>query len=160
MGASGWAYVVPFQDDLDVALTALRRQVFAEGAYLKPGYWGDVFDLPEPASLEELTGNEQYAEFMGTSGTHSIIDVDRVVPADFDGEDCEEYGTIRMLSEQECAGAFGTTRPSHTDYDAPAKNLHDLVEERWTGRAVVLWADSKPTEIAFWGYSGDLPNAM
>jgi hypothetical protein len=27
--------------------------------------------------------------------------------------------------------------------------------ERWTGRAALLWEDGKPSEIAFWGYSGD-----
>jgi hypothetical protein len=38
---------------------------------------------------------------MGTSGTHSIIDVLNVVPAGFTGE---EFGTIRPLSEAGLCG--------------------------------------------------------
>jgi hypothetical protein len=155
MGASGWDYVVPYQEDLGAALDALRRQVFASGDYLKPGYYGDVFDLPEPDSVDDLFEQEQYREFMGTSGTHSIIDVASVVPADFAGE---EFGTIRPLSDGEYVELFGVTQPGRADYTplAGSERLHEYVTGgRWTGRAAVLWADGAPAEIAFWGYSGD-----
>ena len=108
MGASGWEYVVPYQADLGAALDALRRQVFASGEYLKPDYYGDAFaDLPEPASVDDLA-QERYGEFMGTSGTHSIIDVWAVVPVDFAGA---QFGMIRPLSEDECVGLFGVMQP-------------------------------------------------
>jgi hypothetical protein len=94
VGASGWEYVVPYQEDLGAALDALRRQAFVSGEYLKPSFYGDVFDLPEPGSVDDLFEQEQYWEFMGTSVTHSIIDVTRVVPVDFD---YEEFGTIVPL---------------------------------------------------------------
>ena len=155
MGASGWEYVVPYQEDLDAALDALRRQVFASGEYLKPSYYGDVFDLPEPASVDDLFEQEQYWEFMGTSGTHSIIDVASVVPVDFGGE---QFGTIRPLSDGEYVELFGVAQPGRADYTALANSerLYDFVTGgRWTGRAAVLWADSAPAEIFFWGYSGD-----
>jgi hypothetical protein len=155
VGASGWEYVVPYQEDLGSALDALRRQVFASGEYLKPSYYGDVFDLPEPASLDDLFEQEQYWEFMGTSGTHSIIDVGSVVPADFSGE---EFGTIRLLSDDEYVQLFGVAQPGRADFTALANSdrLHKYVTGgRWTGRAAVLWADGAPAEIAFWGYSGD-----
>jgi hypothetical protein len=155
MGASEWEYVVPYQPDLGAALDALRRQVFASGEYVKPGSYGDVFDLPEPRSVDDLTEQEQYWEFMGTSGTHSIIDVLNVVPADFTGE---EFATIRPLSDAECAELFGTTQPSRADYTslAGSQRLHEYVTGgRWTGRAAVLWAEGTPADIAFWGYSGD-----
>jgi hypothetical protein len=132
MGASAWDYVVPYQPDLGAALDALRRQVFATGEYVKPGSYGDVFDLPEPSSVDDLTGQEQYWEFMGTSGTHSIIDVPHVVPAGFTGK---EFGTIRPLSDAECAELFGTTQPSHADYTplAGSQRLHEYVTGgRWT----------------------------
>jgi hypothetical protein len=35
VGASGWRYVVPYQEDLEDALDALRRQVFADADYLR-----------------------------------------------------------------------------------------------------------------------------
>jgi hypothetical protein len=92
---------------------------------------------------------------MGTSGTHSIIDVTSVVPVDFAGE---EFGTIRPLSDAEYVELFGIAQPGHADY-APLVNSERLDEYvtggRWTGRAAVLWADGLPAEIAFWGYSGD-----
>lgn len=116
MGASGWEYVVPYQPDLGAALEALRHHVFASGEYHKPG--GDVFgfgDLPAPASVEDLFEQEQYWEFLATSGTHSIIDVRNVVPADdFAGE---ELGTIRPLSDAECVQLFGAAQPRRTDYE-------------------------------------------
>jgi hypothetical protein len=33
MGNSEWIYFVPYQDDIEVALQQLRKQVFAEGCY-------------------------------------------------------------------------------------------------------------------------------
>jgi hypothetical protein len=157
MGASGWEYVVPYQPDLGAALDALRHQVFVSGEYLKPSFYGEVFDLPEPASVEDLLEQEQYQEFMGTSGTHSIIDVQAVVPADAG----DEFGAIRPLSDAECAELFGDAQPSRADYEslANSERLYDHVTGgRWTGRAAVLWADDSPSEIVFWGISGDLPS--
>jgi hypothetical protein len=52
MGASGWRYVVPYQEDLAAALDALRRQVFADGDFVSPAEEG----YPEPASVEDLLG--------------------------------------------------------------------------------------------------------
>ena len=156
MGASGWEHLVPYQQDLGAALDALRRQVFASGDFIKPSYYGAVFDLPEPSSVDDLFEQEQYWEFMGTSGTHSIIDVVNVVPVGFTGE---EFGTIRPLSDAECVELFGVAQPGRADF-TPLSNsgrLHEYVTGgRWTGRAAVLWADSAPAEIAFWGFSGDL----
>jgi hypothetical protein len=157
VGASGWEYVVPYQKDLNDALAALRRQVFERGDYLKPSYYlkyGPGFGVPDPASLEDLN-QERYWEFMGTSGTHSIIDVVAINPAD---SDPEEFGTITPLSEAEYAELFGVARPGRAEY-TPLANSERLTEYitggRWTGRAAVLWKDDMPDEIVFWGYSGD-----
>lgn len=154
MGASAWEYVVPYQPDLGAALDALRRQVFATGDYVKPGSYSDVFHLPEPSSVDDLTEQEQYWEFMGISGTHTIIDVLHVVPADFIGD---EFATIRPLLEAECAELFGAPKPSRADYTplAGSQRLYEYVTGRWTGRAAVLWDGGTPAEIVFWGYSGD-----
>ncbi len=155
MGASSWEYAVPYQPDLNAALDTLRRQVFASGEYVKPGSYGDVFDLPEPNSVDDLVSQEQYWEFMGTSGTHSIIDVLNVIPADFTGD---ALGTIRALSDAECVELFGAAQPSRADHAslAGSERLYEYVTGgRGTGRAVVLRVDGTPAEIAFWGYSGD-----
>lgn len=149
MGASGWDYVVVYQDDLAAALDGLRRQVFASGEFVSPAEYG----WPVPASVEEIV-SEPYWEFMGTCGTHSVIDVVEV-----DSEDGAEqgFGTIRPLTQAECEELFGTVSPDRADYDAAGEDmLSDYVTGgRGTGRSVVLWAEGKPAEIAFWGYSGD-----
>jgi hypothetical protein len=80
-GVSGQEYVVPYKHYIGAALDTLRREDLAAGDYVKPSSFGDVFDLPGAASVDDLTEQEQYSEFMGTSGTHSIIDVLSGVPA-------------------------------------------------------------------------------
>jgi hypothetical protein len=37
MGATGWVYFVPYQEDAECALQDLRNDVFARGAYVQPG---------------------------------------------------------------------------------------------------------------------------
>jgi hypothetical protein len=149
VGASGWLYVVPYQEDLSAALDALRRQVFAEGEFRHP----DDEGLPVPGSVDDLL-LDIYAEFMGGTGTHSVIDVLHLVPA---GVRDQDYCTVRPLTADEARQLFGSPAPDRLDFDAvPAMTLLDTVTAgRWTGRSVVLWADGKPDEIAFWGISGD-----
>ncbi len=151
MGASGWRYVVPYQEDLAAALDALRRQVFASGDFISPAEEG----YPEPRSAEDLLRDE-YGYFIETHGTHSILDVIEVVPAE---DDDQWPGTIRPLTPDDIQQVFGTGRPSRADYDRVADALifHKVgLPERGTGRSVTLWENGEPAEIAFWGYSGDL----
>lgn len=148
MGASGWRYVVPYQNDLGAALDRLRREVFAGGDFVSP----ESQDLPIPESVDDLL-EETYGEFMGTCGTHSVIDMLHVVT---DVRD-QDYCTIRPLTDEEARQLFGTPQPDQVGFDAvDAITLLDSVTGgNWTGRSVVLWADGKPSEIAFWGISGD-----
>ena len=150
MGASGWEYLVPYQADLQAALNDLRRRVFESGDYVSPVTWG----LVAPESVEALAQQEYYWQFMGENGTHSIIDVLTVVPYEM-GE--QEFGTVCAFTDEEYEDYFGSTRPARADWDRFRDDplLHEYVAERWTGRAMVLWADDAPSEIAFWGYSGD-----
>lgn len=149
MGASGWEYLVPYQADLQAALNDLRRQVFESGDYVSPVTWG----LTAPESVEALAQQEYYWQFMGENGTHSIIDVLTVVPY----ETGQEFGTVYAFTDEEYEDYFGSTRPTRADWDRLRDDplLYEYVAERWTGRAMVLWADDAPSEIAFWGYSGD-----
>jgi hypothetical protein len=150
MGASGWEYLVPYQADLQSALNDLRRQVFDSGDYISPVTWS----LTAPESVEALAQQEYYWQFMGEIGTHSIIDVLNVVPYEM-GE--QEPGTACAFTDDEYEDYFGSTRPTRADWDRFRRDpiFDEYVAERWTGRAMVLWADDAPSEIAFWGYSGD-----
>jgi hypothetical protein len=150
VGASGWNYVVPYQADLAAALAALRRQVFHEGSYVNPAEHG----LAAPTSVEALWQEEYYWEFMGTCGTHSILDIAQVVAADDVGQG---PGTVRPLTDAECRDLFGVTQPGGADYERVGESalFGCVTAGRGTGRATVLWDDGQPSEIALWGYSGD-----
>lgn len=151
MGASSWQHVIPYRDDLEAALGALRLQVFADGDFISPADLG----LPAPETLSDLTCQEMYEEFMGTHGTHSILDITGGVMAS--DSNFQHEGSIRPLTDAESLHLFGSAKPSRADFDTAGEIAlaYSVTGGRWTGRAVVLWADGKPAEIAFWGYSGD-----
>lgn len=74
--------------------------------------------MPDPDSLEDLD-QERYWEFMGTCGTHSIIDVRSVNSRE---SDPEEFGTVTPLAESEYVELFGTVRPGRAEYTSIANS--------------------------------------
>jgi hypothetical protein len=151
VGASNWEYAVPYEPDLANALGQLRLQVFVTGEFVSPTEFG----LPAPASLDELM-TEPYWEFLGTCGTHSILDIAAgVLPADQLDQD---FSTIRPLTDAETTALFGVDMPTRSDFArlSDSEQLYDYVDAgRYTGRAAILWDAGSPNEIVFWGYSGD-----
>jgi hypothetical protein len=152
MGASGWEYLVPYQADLQAALDELRRQVFESGDYISPVTWG----LPAPESVEALVEQEVYQDFWA-EGTHTIIDVLTVVPYDM-GE--QEPATVCPFTDEEYEDYFGSTRPTRADWERFRDDplFGEYVAERWTGRAMILWAGDAPSETGYgrnfdWGSS-------
>lgn len=158
MGASGWDYVTPYKGTVEKSLEALHTQVFQE-LYGDDETYGD---------LEELW---QDAEFMGEEGTHSILDIDRVVhtttaPSD---HNIGDYGTLRPLAHERIVHHFGTDRPTpgrfeellaqaHSAIGCPPDHAETLLDEcrmRWTGVYVVLYTDDEPTHLGIFGFSGD-----
>ncbi|MFJ5267289.1 hypothetical protein [Streptomyces sp. NPDC088358] len=147
MGASGWDYYVPYQEDLNAALRQLRREVFEAGDY----YWVNGGDWrPEgerearPRSLEELWEDELVRE----AGTHSILDIFRVVGPD----DTPDYNTVEPVTAEEARELLGTDRLTR----AHVKGSDVFPRSRWIGRCAVLHdAEGNPQEIRFWGHSGD-----
>jgi hypothetical protein len=147
MGASGWGYFVSYQPDLAAALQALREQVFAEGDYYWPGEadWRPVEECrPRPQTMAELFADEgvQY------SGTHSILDVDRLIGPD----EPPDFGTVRPMSAAEARQLVGVERVTRAHIGVIDRDD----DGRWTGRCVVLHDEhGQPEEIYFWGHSGD-----
>lgn len=160
MGASSWDYVTPFRADVATTLAALHQQVFEEE------YGND----PVFATLEELWQDE---EFMGEFGTHTVLDVFRVVdttetPYWQSGKD---YNTLRPLAPERIRHHFGTDRPTRQQYEALREaqwenrngigdgsadlTLDDECQMRWTGLYLVLYHGGEPADLAIWGYSGD-----
>lgn len=144
MGASGWDYVEPFEGDPHQSLTRLREQVLTSGDY----YWDDDYLGPRPESLDELDQLREEEEFWEV-GTHSILDVDRVIaPTDEDHD-----GTVRRLPADEAIAVFGTAEPTREQFIARKDELPQY--RSWSGMYQLLHRDGVPHEIAFWGFSGD-----
>jgi hypothetical protein len=159
MGASGWSYVTPYRGDVSAALRELRERVFRDREY----YWWDDFeeDGPHPGSIDELLSHGSVAE----SGTHSILDVNKVVATTDlpDWHRTEDYGTVRPLAPDRILHHFGTDRPSRSRFETLSKDQQapgfidfiDEVKMRGTGLYVLLYDGDTPTEVGFWGFSGD-----
>lgn len=143
MGASDWHYVVAYQDDLGQALTDLQEEVLATGQY----YHG-LNDRLSFGDMADLTAAKDTEAFWD-EGTHSILDmVDVVGPRGREG-----VAVVRFLRDRELRKLFGGTQPSREDFERFVKT--EWYVSRWEGRATVLYKDGQPTEMAFWGISGD-----
>nr|WP_296064973.1 hypothetical protein [uncultured Actinoplanes sp.] len=148
MGASEWSYYVEYQPDLGAALDKLRARVFEEGDYwwAEPYEFGkSAMDFPNrPRTEEELWSSESVRD----SGTHSILDMHEVIRPGETPQHC----TVEPVSAAEavqCAGVSRLTR-------AHVPKIEHLAERRWFGRCAVLHDDTgQPSEIYFWGFSGD-----
>ena len=100
MGASYWSCFVPYRANIEHAFQALRKDVFKGGKYYKPDFSEDtaVYDrkLFEQGIItqQELAGRlaalqderelepstiEELLELRGADGTHSILDLERIV---------------------------------------------------------------------------------
>ncbi|MFD9034194.1 hypothetical protein ACFVZW_24085 [Streptomyces sp. NPDC059567] len=156
MGASGWDYVTGYDGDVEAAFAALQARVFQE----------EYGDDARYGSLEDLYEDE---EFMGTEGTHTILDIDRIVATDTPPTRSEiaDIGTLRPLALSRVVHHFGTDRPSVERYEELVAAAHEAESQehersllgecqmRWTGCYVVLYSGDTPTHLGIFGFSGD-----
>lgn len=147
LGASKWNYVAKWAGSLELTLFQLQSEAFAANEKLA-GILRD-WELPVPEKFEELWLSEKYSEFMGTHGTHTIMDVPSI------GED-----GILGLDQDVIEKTFGKPLPTLNDWETAfgqhAWYLWEDVGARWTGRCVILYDESgSPEYVAFWGHSGD-----
>ncbi|BAJ32092.1 MULTISPECIES: hypothetical protein [Kitasatospora] len=141
MGASGWDYLTPYRGTPQGTLDALHREVFAGSEWNGAG---------EYESLEELWED---GEFMGTEGTHSILDVPRSALAAEPARD----GFVQPLPAARLSHHFGTERPTVPQYLRAMEGdaLRREADLRWSGRYVLLYTDGEPTHWGVFGFSGD-----
>ncbi|MGH4035305.1 hypothetical protein ACQB60_41100 [Actinomycetota bacterium Odt1-20B] len=157
MGASGWDYVTGYDGDVEAAVAILQARVFQE----------EYGDDGRYRSLEDLYEDE---ELMGTEGTHTILDIDRVIDTDAPPtRSCiADYGTLRPLALDRVMHHFGTHHPSVKQYEELAAAAHEAASHeeyeqsllgecqmRWTGYYVVLFSGGGPTHLGIFGFSGD-----
>ncbi|WP_037604276.1 hypothetical protein [Streptacidiphilus rugosus] len=160
MGASGWSYVAPYRRTVVASLEALQQEVFAQ----------EYGDGEEYSSVAELYADE---EFMAEEGTHSILDVRRVVESTALPQESNpyDYFTVRPLAPARLVVHFGTDRPTVRQFeDALARSYTFMQawrpgdedtsllgehEMRWTGFYVLLHTDDATSHVGFFGASGD-----
>ncbi|MDB6021442.1 MAG: hypothetical protein JWQ04_1299 [Pedosphaera sp.] len=164
MGASGWNYFTPYQEDVEQALQSLRNEVFENRAYGEERRKPSDFDLLPPerkwafegvhdtepeieddgfSSIEELL--EEAAE----DGTHSILDIQRTATG-------PDFAVAWPAPEEALKNVFGSSKPTHEQI---AEKDFELIEaldlERWQAVFLTVYKDGKPSEIYFEGVSGD-----
>lgn len=158
MGASLWHYIV--EDDADV---------------------GRAFETLQAQELKRLGEKtlERCRRNAGEDGTHSIIDMVRVVdtpapprltPAamfssinkgggtvnpDAIAQLMASIGTIFKMSDDELRKCFGTTTPTAAHAASLIAGSSFDFLERGSGRYAVLHTDGQPSGVFFCGVSGD-----
>ena len=177
MGASGWHYYVPYQDNIQKALDELRAQVLLSGDYVG----GRSKSKRKHASIDALLSAR------GFDGTHSILDVsfvsdqpmrvESVKPEDFYerhlrfqallGNDPAGFirrmaqeaaldvgGSVHPVMSESLMNICGTLTPEREAVEAAASALCASCA-RNTGRYVIVFRDGAPVGIFFAGASGD-----
>ena len=170
MGASGWDYYMPYQEDIYLAFVTLRQLVFEAGEF----FWAvsgknAAADPSRPATEDALWA----VEVVRLKGTHSILDMYKVLgdgekpnygylPYSYDTFEeymalvkehgNPEYGVIVPVGEAEAYATAGDTKLTR-DHVA---QLVPLAKYPGFGRVAVLHDErGTPAELYFWGFSGD-----
>lgn len=138
MAGTFWDYFVPYQEDVDKALQDLRDQVFRTGQYKR---WPSV----RGTTIEEVVAESGY------SGTHSILDIERVsaFPA---------LQAVSPLSAKRLQEVFGTDKPTRQMVMIEDMIEDDELEELnpcYQGIYIIVYNHGKPDQICFVGSSGD-----
>lgn len=142
MGASAWVAIAPYTADLTSALRSVQDEALRAEDYK----W--IYDEDDrPGSVDALWADTFWTE----GGTHSVLDMRGMVT-----DVPDTFATVIPLSDQQVTLLLGSATPGRADFDRVyhASDLDSVIEERWGGSCVTLYADGNPTEIAFWGISG------
>lgn len=147
MGASCWAYFVPYQQDIAAALEQCRQETFRQGNY--------ELDVQGATSIDEAL------EMSEEAGTHSILDIMNGVA------DTVESFAVSPLTDAELIKFYNTVQPTRQMIEASLDGytvilngqdeficLYDL-RRNWEGCYIVVYDDVQPVEICFAGCTGD-----
>lgn len=167
MGASGWHYFVPYEDPA-AALDRLRGDVWRRRAFAVTRRW-----LRQPKTLEEAV------EWAAQRGTHSILDMQRVLdtpfppqpsirdlgalPSDRLAASIREatawHGCVAPLSDERLEELFETSTPSTSLARDRVSTISAKIGElcpRWAGVFFTTYgSDRAPADLCFVGWSGD-----
>jgi hypothetical protein len=183
MGASGWYYFVPFDPDPQAALQRLREDVFRRGQYFTPKTKkpGRLRSAQAPGSPKSPRSIDELLMLCKESGTHSILDVDRLVttphpPSTADwmralavagraatqeeisaqlAAQLTYLGTVGPVAEARLQETCGSHRPERAALEAAVFTLISMCPRgagMWT---TVYDAAGAPSELLFLGKTGE-----
>jgi hypothetical protein len=132
MGAEPWSCFTNYDADIQRALERLRQEEFAAGRYR--------YAEEQPSSIEEAQ------EIADADGTASILDIMQI-------SQTPDFCCAAPFSSSELKHFFGTEQPSRAEIKAAEDYWEDM--ERGQARYAVVYADGRPDEIYFAGYSFD-----
>lgn len=190
MGASGWTYFVPYQANVQTAFDQLQAEVLERGDFSKGDAWWEGLTLedylpPDRLSSDDIesyrqelesmqrqtypTTIEQWRKWNGPDGTHSILDIERIVaqiaplplwshnqddPEAWQQAFFERFAVIAPISDDLQREIFGTTRPTKAQIIAQESAI-SAHHERWQGFIITAYENDQPHELCFIGFSGD-----
>ena len=174
MGASGWHYTTPYDEDANAALQRLCQEVFDSGRYGDPFANVSIWSLPGnvPIAIKLIfvaakcfyttssfvswvargcrgpRSIDESLEIAAESGTHSILDIERC-------SQTPRFAVAWRLQPAKLRALFGTDKPTVADLDrvgweAAAEKLH-----RWQAVYFPLYDNDQPVSLVFVGCSGD-----
>ncbi len=147
MGGHPYWYFVPYQNDIQEALNALRQREFRAGRYNPAMPFPDFpVDLNAPSPGAQHNSIDDAWEDADADGTRSILDLKTVGAA-------PDYFTAAAMPPSQLRQFFGTEKPTR----AHVEGNHDFFEdiERGQGVYIVVYTDNQPSAIFFAGYSFD-----
>jgi len=168
MGANPYFYFTTYREDIGAALQALREQEFRAGRYdpalmmaTPPTYTFQLSFPPDatwPHPGAQHASIDEAVEAGEESGTGSILDIGRIAPE-------PDFSAACPLADDALVALFGTRQPSRDLVEgvliregwpvaAPVDDFWNSIE-RGQARYIIVYADGKPSEIFFVGYSWD-----
>jgi hypothetical protein len=148
MGGHAYWYFVPYQDDTQASLDALRTREFEAGRYSPVIRY---LKFSEPAFSAQKPGKAHKSikaaiKASAEEGTRSILDIDSV-------GDVPDYGVAAPLPAEKLHELYGTDKPTHAMVEGDMSFLEDV--ERGKCIYFVVWEAGTPKETLFAGYSYD-----
>jgi hypothetical protein len=148
VGAEAWYYVVPYQQDLNRALTELREREFLAGRYFPASVELSFnLDTPQGGPGAQHPTIQAAREDAAEDGTKTVLDFDRV-GNDFD------WCVITPMDSLTVDLCLGSTTPTR---EALETGLQCLLEAVDRGEAcyILLYEEDRPASVFFIGRSFD-----
>ena len=166
MTSTAWGYLVPYQEDIQQALTNIQQEVFQRGEFftelgnLLAFLQSEQMQYATQEKIEQIKARINMLEQepipvtipaliqkSGKVGTHSIIDMQGI-------SEKPRENHISPLNDDEIMEYFGHKQPTLSMLEQNNNNILNLCEH-WQGRYLFVYEDEHPIDIFFIGISGN-----